>query len=344
MSDKCEYNFSDFFNMTNDGAYMLGLISSIGTIENNIITITQDENILPCLLEALSKRIVGNNSLVSSVGVDTFSLNSKELVDFITPLYTVLNGAYNHKVGLFDMSDDIIMSFICGYFEGSGKFSSEYTKPEISMNSDFTEILSKVASFWDVVYYGGKTIDVSGYKALDICGRMYKNVSFKYSKKYEYFMYVLNWAPGTCDEDCNNQSFKYKKLSEDAIAPYKDRVTDSGYDIFAVEINYKKETDLYVADTKIAVEPIPGWYFDMVGRSSLPKSGYMFVGAVGVIDKSYTGPVKMLLKKIRKDAPIPKVPFKMGQLIPRRIMHADFVEVTELSDTDRGSGGFGSTN
>ena len=138
--------------------------------------------------------------------------------------------------------------------------------------------------------------------------------------------------------------FKCKKLDKDAIIPKKERVTDSGYDIFAIEIKeYDNNTGLYIADTRIAIEPIPGWYFDMVGRSSLPKIGFMFAGCVGVIDRSYVGSIQMILKKLDNFVSMPKIPFKCGQLIPRKIIHLPIREVTELSETDRGSDGFGST-
>jgi len=172
---------------------------------------------------------------------------------------------------------------------------------------------------------------------------MYKNVSFRHTKKYEYFIDLLNWEPLPSGPWYKDAVFKYKKLSEKAVAPHKSRVTDSGYDIFAVEILYDEKTGLYTANTMLAVEPIAGWYFDMVGRSSLPKTGFVFAGAVGIIDRSYVGPVKMLLKKIRSNAVVPDLPFKMAQLIPRKIIHAEFVETDELGDSDRGSGGFGST-
>ena len=69
-----------------------------------------------------------------------------------------------------------------------------------------------------------------------------------------------------------------------------------------------------------------------------------FVGGVGVLDKSYVGPVKIVLQQIDTTKPLPELPFRCAQIIPRKIVHFNVIEVEELSESSRGDGGFGSTD
>ena len=53
---------------------------------------------------------------------------------------------------------------------------------------------------------------------------------------------------------------------------------------------------------------------------------------------------EFVLTKVDDDKPDITVPFKLAQLIVRRIENIDMIKVQELSETERGDGGFGSTN
>jgi len=157
----------------------------------------------------------------------------------------------------------------------------------------------------------------------DTCGIVFKN-SFMFSLPYNYNV------------------IKVKKMNENAIIPSKNRTSDSGYDISI--ISYKsKGNGIYFCDTGIAIEPPKGYYFDLIGRSSLPKNNFHFLGGVGVIDMEYRGSIKLMFQQIDKSLPLPELPFKCAQIIPRKIDHFDIIEVNELEETERGQKGFGST-
>lgn len=141
----------------------------------------------------------------------------------------------------------------------------------------------------------------------------------------------------------NKMSFLVKRLHSSAVMPKKSRESDSGYDVSAVTLEQSGLTDLWIADMKIAIRPPEGWYFDLVGRSSLPTKGWHFLGGVGVIDQTYTGSLKMIMQKT-DGRPLPDLPFSCGQLIPRPRVHFDIIETDSLPLTDRGDGGFGSTD
>lgn len=333
------------YDVTHDGAYLLGLIYTDGNITKNTVSIYQKEENCGSLMLDISKRIFNKVKISSCDGksCSKITINSKNLVDFIKSLGWPSCRKRKYNMTFPNIPEDKKWSFVAGYFDGDGGFKYNYHYPEINIASKSPEMLKAIANIWGVNYPGGDKIYASGYKALDICGKMYESVTFKHSKKRTYFWDILNWEPLSNGQWFHSEFFKYKKLSPDAIPPCKARVTDSGYDVFAVDIQFDEKSKLYKANTKIAIQPIPGWYFDLIGRSSLPLSGFIFAGSVGVIDRSYVGPVSLLLHKINDDAEIPKVPFKIAQIIPRRIIHVDFVQVDELSESDRGSCGYGST-
>ncbi len=239
--------------------------------------------------------------------------------------------------------EDVKWSVVCGIFEALGEFCYDHRRPEIRIAKAPEPLMEIAACAWNVEITDNRSISATGHKAIDICGRMYKQVNYRYGEKYDSYIDILNWEPFPQGDWLKTACFKCKKLDPRAVVPQKKRPTDSGYDIFAVELTYDPETDLYTADTRLAVEPIPGYYFDMVGRSSLPSTGFFAAGGVGIIDRGYVGSVKMRLKKFRDAAPVPTLPFRFGQLIPRKIIHIPFIEVGELGESDRGKGGFGST-
>lgn len=136
--------------------------------------------------------------------------------------------------------------------------------------------------------------------------------------------------------------FQFKKTLPNAVAPTKAHATDSGFDLVLVE-KIKEENGVVFYDTGIAVQPPPGYYFELVGRSSISKTGYMLANNIGIIDNDYRGSIKVALVKHNKDMPDLELPIRLVQIIPQIVRDITAMEVTELSDTVRGDGGFGST-
>lgn len=130
------------------------------------------------------------------------------------------------------------------------------------------------------------------------------------------------------------------KLEPGAIMPKKAHDTDAGFDLFC-------PMNLYVAygtpiDTGVHMEIPKGYCGLVVARSSIYKTG---VDCMGVIDSDYRGTIKVVLNAFRKDCN--KWYWQKGQRIAQLLIVAvpevHLEEVTELSETDRGDGGFGST-
>jgi dUTPase len=144
--------------------------------------------------------------------------------------------------------------------------------------------------------------------------------------------------------DTTTKTFEFVKTLPMAEAPFKARASDSGYDLTLVRLD-KVVGGVYFYDTGIALNSIPyGIYFDLIGRSSISKSGYLLANNMGVIDRSYRGNIIVPLIKINKDAPDLQMPCRLVQIIPRQIVHLIPKQVQSIDTTARMYGGFGSTN
>ncbi len=132
------------------------------------------------------------------------------------------------------------------------------------------------------------------------------------------------------------------ELLEGAVAPFKKHASDSGWDLFLVEV-LKDDGNVVLLDTKVKLKPPRGYYFELVPRSSLSKSGFVLANSIGVIDATYRGTVKVALARVSKDAKVPKLPWRAVQLILRPLYCIEFKEVKKISGSLRGEGGFGST-
>lgn len=136
---------------------------------------------------------------------------------------------------------------------------------------------------------------------------------------------------------------KCVRRHKDAILPSRAHESDVGYDLTAIRKHKILENGVILYDTGLAVSPPPGFYIEIVPRSSISKTGYMLANSVGTIDPEYTGNLYLALVKVIPDAPELKLPFTKCQFVLRKAHYGDVKEVDHICSTDRGSGGFGST-
>ena len=143
---------------------------------------------------------------------------------------------------------------------------------------------------------------------------------------------------------------KIKKLNKDAVIPSYAHDTDAGLDLVATSYEYKEDIDCHVYGTGLAVE-IPEGYVGLIyPRSSNRKTDAYMCNHVGVIDSGYRGEVMISFKlRDRNIESIPQIfkPYEVGNKIAQLIIipypKVHFVEVNELSDSDRGEQGHGSS-
>jgi len=138
--------------------------------------------------------------------------------------------------------------------------------------------------------------------------------------------------------------FKFVKSIPNAVTPSKNRYSDAGFDLTVVS-KIKENKGVHYYDTGIKVQPPYGYYFDMVGRSSISKTGWMLANNIGIIDASYRGNIIVALVRVSEDVPEITLPMRLVQLIPRKleIMDALEIDVNDLIATTRDESGFGSS-
>ena len=134
---------------------------------------------------------------------------------------------------------------------------------------------------------------------------------------------------------------KIKKLNENAVIPRYAHSTDAGLDLVAV--SKRKDNDgNFVYGTGLAFEIPDGFVGLVFPRSSVAARRMTMANCVGVIDSGYRGEVtaKFMPHLFAK-------PYDNGDRVAQMIImpypHVEFVEVDELSESDRGDGGYGST-
>ena len=140
---------------------------------------------------------------------------------------------------------------------------------------------------------------------------------------------------------------KFKKVHSDATIPSYAHDGDAGLDLTAVSFTQEYDRSgklVLVYHTGIAVEIPEGYVGLLFMRSSVSKYSVSMTNAVGVIDCIYRGEI-MVKMKLTTDA-IPTIyqpGEKIAQLVIVPYLKAELNEVEELSETERGEGGFGST-
>ena len=126
-----------------------------------------------------------------------------------------------------------------------------------------------------------------------------------------------------------------------AKLPERAHPTDAGADLFALESYTITPGEQKLVDTGIAVK-IPDNFVGLIyNRSSQGKKGITIPHSVGVIDSDYRGNLKVLLKNISEDPYAIEAGDRIAQLVVQRVELPTFRDA--WNDTQRGTGGFGST-
>ena len=136
-------------------------------------------------------------------------------------------------------------------------------------------------------------------------------------------------------------SFQVKLNYEDAQAPTRGSDEAAGYDLYVYESGLLMPNETRLFDTGISIRVPEGTYGRIAPRSSISKRSIL-VNA-GVIDRDYTGPVKVMLHNLSNDNFVIEKGNRIAQLILEKISTPEVELVDELDDTERGDGGFGST-
>ena len=135
------------------------------------------------------------------------------------------------------------------------------------------------------------------------------------------------------------------RLRDDAILPTQAYEGDAGLDLAACERLELGPAQRGVVGTGIAVAIPEGWAGLVLPRSGLAaKHGLTLVNAPGLIDAGYRGEVRMiLLNTDARERFVVEPGMRIGQLVLVEVASVRLLEVDELSESERGTGGLGSS-
>ncbi len=137
---------------------------------------------------------------------------------------------------------------------------------------------------------------------------------------------------------------KIKKLNKKAIIPAYQTKEAAGFDLHSIEDVVINPGERKLIGTGLAFEIEFGYEVQIRPRSGLAyKHGITVLNTPGTIDSDYRGEIKVLLINHGSEPFEIKKGERIAQAVIAPVIQAEIVEVEELSDTERGSGGFGST-
>ena len=135
---------------------------------------------------------------------------------------------------------------------------------------------------------------------------------------------------------------KVKKLHPEAKIPVRKREGDAGLDLYSVEDTVLQPGEWKAIPTGVAVE-IPEGYVGIIKDRSGLALKYALHCLAGVIDENYRGEVKVVIINLGKETVKLEKGSRIAQLLLVPYLKAEPVEVGDLSDTERGEEGFGSS-
>ena len=137
-----------------------------------------------------------------------------------------------------------------------------------------------------------------------------------------------------------------KRIHPEAVIPSYAKNGDAGMDLIATSIISETPSQITYG-LGIALEIPEGFVGLVFPRSSIRKTRLQLSNSVGVIDSGYRGELQATFNKITTTIENQKNDYKVGDRVCQIIIipypPIEFNEVNELSNTERGEGGFGST-
>lgn len=134
---------------------------------------------------------------------------------------------------------------------------------------------------------------------------------------------------------------KYKKLQSRAASPMRGTEHSAGIDLVAISKTVTQTVIKY--GTGLAFEIPVGYVGLLFPRSSVSKTGLSMANSVGVIDSDYRGEISAVFKVTDKAGDVYQIGDRVCQLVIVPIPDIEIKEVDDISETERGHGGFGST-
>ena len=139
---------------------------------------------------------------------------------------------------------------------------------------------------------------------------------------------------------------EFAKLSDEAKLPTQGSPQAAGWDLYALEETIVERRKSSMIKTGLAVAIPEGWEGQIRCRSSLGKKGMIMPNGIGTIDSDYRGELMVLATWIgEQDSFTVKKGERISQLLFAPVPKVTIVETEyqNLGETERGTGGFGSS-
>lgn len=182
-------------------------------------------------------------------------------------------------------------------------------------------------------------------KFLEIDGTISDNLDFDIIEDVEKLMQTLSKDVNQqFQQESNKLVVKIKKTHENAVIPTYARPGDAAMDLTAVEITTNSSYQV-VYDCGIALEIPRGFVGIVYPRSSIRNMELSLANSVGIIDSGYRGNLQATFNKLNGfDSLKYNIGDRIAQIMIVPYPQIEFLEVENLSETERGTGGHGSTN
>ena len=142
----------------------------------------------------------------------------------------------------------------------------------------------------------------------------------------------------------NNLKIEFKKLNKDAVVPTYSKYGDCACDLYSVDTITIQPMDRVLVDTGIAIALPDGFEAQIRPRSGNAwKKGLTVLNSPGTIDFGYRNSLKVLLINLGKDEVSINTGDRVAQMKFSPVYKGHFIEVSDLSETERGTDGIGST-
>lgn len=139
-------------------------------------------------------------------------------------------------------------------------------------------------------------------------------------------------------------TLSFKRVHPDAVLPAYAHPSDAGMDIRSVKALVIPSGRRALVPTGLVVNLPLGYEAQVRPRSGLAlKAGVTVLNTPGTIDAGYRGEIGVILANFGEDDFEVKVGDRIAQLVIAPVTQPTIVEATEIDETDRGAGGFGST-
>ncbi|MFW6002738.1 MAG: dUTP diphosphatase [archaeon] len=135
-----------------------------------------------------------------------------------------------------------------------------------------------------------------------------------------------------------------KRLHKDAIIPYYAHDGDAGFDFFTIEDLEIQSDETKLVKTGLSMAIPNGFEIQVRPRSGLSlNTGLIITNSPGTVDSTYRGEIGIIVRNTADETITLDKGSKIAQGVLKKVPVAYFREVDELPETERGTGGFGST-